>query len=70
MVDKHNPQPYNRNYIVLLDCPENMCIAMSKFIRQFNFKMFCCPRVVSHGNAHSDGSWEASRTSKASSEID
>lgn len=54
------PRPSNRNYTVLLDHPRNMCIAMSKVIRQFNFNMLLCPELDSHGNVRSDGSWEAS----------
>lgn len=50
VIDKHNPQSYNRNYIVLLDCSRNMYMVMSKLIREFNFKVFWCPMPESHGN--------------------
>ena len=70
VIDKHNPLSRNRNFIVFSDRPRNMYIAMSKLIRQFNFKVFWCPGPESHGNVYSDTSWEASRTSKARSETD
>lgn len=70
MIDKHSPQPSNRNYTASVDRPRNLRIAMSKAIRQFNFNMLLCPELDSHGNARSDGSWEASGTSKARPESD